>query len=182
MIITQSPLFPDVKIFTPNVYKDHRGFFTETFNNKVQEELKVTFYQDNHHCSKKNVIRGIHYQWDEPMGKLGRVIKGAGIDAIVDLRPDSPTYGLSETFYLSEDNFIQVWVPGGFGHAFLSLEENTHFVYKCSSLHNGNNESSIYPFDISLNINWPIKETDAILSDKDKNAQSFETYKLNPKF
>jgi len=116
------------------------------------------------------------------MGKLGRVIKGIGIDAIVDLRPDSPTYGLSETFYLSEDNFIQVWVPGGFGHAFLSLEENTHFVYKCSSLHNGNNESSIHPFDPSLNINWPIKETNAVLSDKDKNAQSFETYKLNPKF
>jgi dTDP-4-dehydrorhamnose 3,5-epimerase len=182
MQITQSDIFPEVKIFIPNVYKDHRGFFTETFNSKIQDELKVTFYQDNHHMSKKHVIRGIHYQWDKPMGKLNRVVKGSGIDIIVDLRQNSPTYGQSETIFLSDENFIQVWVPGEFGHGFLALEENTHFCYKCSSLHNGNNEGSIYPFDPILNINWSIKENEAILSEKDKNAQSFEQYKLNPKF
>ena len=182
MQITQSNTFPEVKIFTPNVYKDHRGFFTETFNSKIQDELKVTFCQDNHHMSKKNVIRGIHYQWDKPMGKLCRVVKGSGIDVLVDLRQNSPTYGQSETIFLSDENFIQVWVPEGFGHGFLALEENTHFCYKCSSLHNGNSEGSIHPFDSTLNINWSITENEAILSEKDKTAQSFETYKLNPKF
>ena len=182
MQITQSNVFPEVKIFIPNVYKDHRGFFTETFNSKIQDELKITFCQDNHHMSKKNVIRGIHYQWDKPMGKLCRVVKGSGIDVIVDLRQNSPTYGQYETIFLSDENFIQVWVPGEFGHGFLALEENTHFIYKCSALHNGENEGSIYPFDSTLNIDWSISIEEVILSEKDKNAQSFEQYKLNPKF
>jgi len=182
MTITQSNIFPEVKLFTPNVYKDHRGFFTETFNTKINDELGVTFYQDNHHCSKKYVIRGLHYQWDKPMGKLCRVVKGSGLDVLVDLRHNSPTYRQSETIFLSDENFTQVWVPEGFGHGFLALEENTHFVYKCSALHNGTNEGSIHPFDTTLNINWGIAVGEAILSEKDKNAQSFEQYNLNPKF
>jgi len=182
MKIIQSNVFPEVKTFIPNVYSDHRGFFVETYNSFIQKELKVVFYQDNHHKSNKNVIRGIHYQWDKPMGKLGRVVKGSGIDVVVDLRSNSPTYGQHESFYLSEDNFIQIWVPEGFGHGFLSLEDNTHFCYKCSALHNGASESSIYPFDPSLNIDWTITSLEVVLSEKDKKAQSFETYKLNPKF
>jgi dTDP-4-dehydrorhamnose 3,5-epimerase len=182
MQVIQSNTFTEVKTFTPNVYKDHRGFFVETFNIKIQDELGVTFYQDNHHKSLKNVIRGIHYQWDKPMGKLCRVVKGSGIDVIVDLRKSSPTYGQHETFLLTEDNFLQVWVPEGFGHGFLSLEDNTHFCYKCSSLHNGDSEGSIYPFDPDLNINWTINANDAVLSEKDTNAQFFQTYKSNPKF
>lgn len=182
MIINQSNIFPEVKTFIPNVYKDHRGFFTETFNDKINKELGVTFYQDNQSCSKKHVIRGIHYQWDKPMGKLCRIIKGSGIDVLVDLRKDSPTYGKYETIFLSDKNFIQVWVPEGFGHGFLALEDDTHFCYKCSALHNSESEGSIYPFDPTLNINWEISMDDAILSEKDKNAQSFEQYKLNPKF
>ena len=182
MNITQSNIFPEVKLFTPTVYKDHRGFFTETFNSKIQDELKVTFYQDNHHCSKKYVIRGIHYQWDKPMGKLCRVVKGSGLDVLVDLRSNSSTYGQSETIFLSDNNFIQIWVPEGFGHGFLALEEDTHFCYKCSALHNGISEGSIYPFDPILNINWGVNITKVILSEKDKIAQSFNDYKLNPKF
>jgi dTDP-4-dehydrorhamnose 3,5-epimerase len=182
MEILQSNIFPEVKIFISKVYEDDRGYFTETFNSTIQNELGVTFYQDNHSKSKKNVIRGIHYQWDKPMGKLCRVVKGAGLDILVDLRHTSPTYGQSETVYLAEDNFKQVWVPEGFGHAFLSLVNDTHLCYKCSALHNGNNEGSIYPFDSTLNISLPISEADVILSEKDKNSQSFETYKLNPKF
>jgi dTDP-4-dehydrorhamnose 3,5-epimerase len=116
------------------------------------------------------------------MGKLCRVVKGSGIDVIVDLRKSSPTYGQHETFLLTEDNFLQVWVPEGFGHGFLSLEDNTHFCYKCSSLHNGDSEGSIYPFDSDLNINWTINANDAVLSEKDINAQFFQTYKSNPKF
>ena len=182
MNITQSNIFPEVKLFTPTVYKDHRGFFTETFNSKIQDELIVTFYQDNHHCSKKYVIRGIHYQWDKPMGKLCRVVKGSGLDVLVDLRSNSSTYGQSETIFLSDNNFIQIWVPEGFGHGFLALEEDTHFCYKCSALHNGISEGSIYPFDPILNINWGVNITKVILSEKDKIAQSFNDYKLNPKF
>lgn len=182
MKITQSDIFPEVKCFTPNVYSDHRGFFTETFNSIIDKELGVIFYQDNHHKSKKHVIRGIHYQWNKPMGKLCRVVKGSGIDVLVDLRQDSPTYGKSETIFLSDENFIQIWVPEGFGHGFLALEDDTHFCYKCSALHNGASEGSIYPFDKTLNINWAIEENEVVLSEKDKNAQSFETYKLNPKF
>ncbi len=182
MNIKQSSVFPEVKFFIPNVYKDYRGFFTETYNSKIDKELGVSFFQDNHHFSKKNVIRGIHYQWDKPMGKLCRVVKGSGIDVLVDLRKDSSTYGKSETVFLSDENFIQVWVPEGFGHGFLALEENTHFCYKCSTLHNGTSEGSIYPFDPILNIGWGISADEAILSEKDKNAQTFENYKLNPKF
>ena len=182
MIITQSNIFPEVKLFTPNVYKDYRGFFTETFNSKITDELGVTFYQDNHSKSKKNVIRGIHYQWDKPMGKLVRVVNGSGIDVLVDLRKNSPTYGKSETILISDENFTTVWVPEGFGHGFLALEDNTHLCYKCSAVHNGANEGSISPFDSTLNIQWPIEITEAVLSEKDKNAQSFEQYNLNPKF
>jgi len=182
MTVSYSNIFPEVRIFTPNVYKDNRGFFLECFNLDMQKELDVVFYQDNHSKSQKNVIRGIHYQWDKPMGKLCRVIKGSGLDVIVDLRPNSSTYGKSESFILSEDNFIQVWVPEGFGHGFLSLEDDTHLCYKCSAKHNGISEGSIYPFDSTLNIEWRISINEAILSEKDKNAQSFEQYKLNPKF
>jgi dTDP-4-dehydrorhamnose 3,5-epimerase len=182
MEIIQSNIFPEVKIFISKVYEDDRGYFTETFNSTIQDELGVTFYQDNHSKSKKNVIRGIHYQWEKPMGKLCRVVKGAGLDILVDLRHSSPTYGQSETVYLEEDDFKQVWVPEGFGHAFLALTSDTHLCYKCSALHNGNNEGSIYPFDPILNISFSIPEDEAILSEKDKNSQSFEAYKLNPKF
>jgi dTDP-4-dehydrorhamnose 3,5-epimerase len=182
MNIYYSSLFPEVRTFIPNVYKDHRGFFTETFNLEIQNELNVTFYQDNHHRSDKYVIRGIHYQWNKPMGKLCRVVKGSGIDVIVDLRPNSPTYGKHEAFMLTEDNFLQIWVPEGFGHGFMSLEDDTHFCYKCSALHNGSSEGSIYPFDSDLDIMWGIMSKEAILSEKDKHAQSFENYKLNPKF
>jgi dTDP-4-dehydrorhamnose 3,5-epimerase len=182
MEVIQSKIFPEVKLFIPKVYNDHRGFFTETFNISIQNELGVHFYQDNHHKSKKNVIRGIHYQWYKPMGKLCRVVKGSGIDVLVDLRPNSPTYKQSETIFLSDENFIQVWVPEGFGHGFLALEEDTHFCYKCSALHNGDNEGAIHPFDPTLNINWTITREEAILSEKDTNAQSFEEYNLNPKF
>lgn len=182
MLIKNLETFDDVKIFIPNVYRDDRGFFTESFNSFIETELNVKFYQDNHSKSKKNVIRGIHYQWDMPMGKLCRVVKGSGFDLILDLRQDSKTYGKYELVFLSEDNFNIVWVPPGYGHAFLSMEDDTHFCYKCSSLHNSNSEGSIYPFDRDLNIQWPISLENAVLSDKDKNSQSFQQYKLNPVF
>jgi dTDP-4-dehydrorhamnose 3,5-epimerase len=182
MNIEKSNLFSDVRIFTPNVYRDNRGFFLESYNNAIDEELNVKFYQDNQSMSSKYVLRGLHYQWDEPMGKLVRVVVGSVLDVIVDLRKDSSTYGMYEKYFLSGDNFKQLWVPPGFGHAILSLEDNTQFVYKCSSLHNSSCEGCIYPFDESINIDWGVDKEDILLSEKDKNANNFEHYKNNPKF
>lgn len=182
MKITKSNIFKEVKIFTSNVYVDDRGFFTETFNSVIKNELNVDFLQDNHSKSKKNVLRGIHYQWDEPMGKLCRVVSGSGFDFVIDLRVESITFGKYDFIFLSEENFKQVWVPPGFGHAFLSLEDNTQLLYKCTSLFNPNSDGSISPLDDNLNIDWPVRSELLILSEKDKKSQSFSDYKKNPKF
>jgi dTDP-4-dehydrorhamnose 3,5-epimerase len=182
MNIERSSLFPEVIVFTPNVYRDNRGFFLESYNSHIDDELNLTFYQDNHSKSSKSVLRGIHYQWDKPMGKLVRVVVGSVMDVVVDLRKDSPTYGRYEKYLLSDQNFKQLWVPPGFGHAFLSLEDNTHFVYKCSSLHNSSCEGCIYPLDSTINIDWEVNPEDIILSEKDKSAINFEQYKNDPKF
>ena len=154
MKITKSDKFKEVLIFEPIIYEDERGFFLESFNSEINEILNVNFVQDNHSKSKKNVIRGIHYQWEPKMGKLCRVVSGYGRDFFIDLRKNSPTYGEYDSVFLNEKNNKIVWVPDGFGHAFLSLEDNTHFVYKCSGKHSSN-ESSIFPLDkSSIPITW----------------------------
>ena len=182
MKIESNPFIPYVKIIERPVYSDHRGFFTESLNPLVEQALGVTFVQDNHSMSHKYVIRGIHYQWNQPMGKLCRVVKGSGMDVAVDLRVNSPTFGKYVMVYLSEDNFKQVWVPPGFGHAFISLEDETHFCYSCSAVHNAESEGAICPLDTTLMLDLPFARNKAIISDKDKNAKSFEEYKLDPKF
>jgi len=187
MKIIDSKIIPDVKLINLPVYKDHRGFFTETFNPKVEDALGVKFVQDNQSVSHKNVVRGIHFQWDEPMGKLVRVTHGKGIDIAIDLRKDSKTYGYWHAEDLSAENNFQLWVPPGFGHAFFSLEDNTHLMYKCTAVHNPLAESAINPFDeeLGLNIIWDKfaeEKENIILSDKDRAAGSFAEYKLNPKF
>lgn len=186
MQVIESKIIPDVKTIKLPVYKDHRGFFTETFNPKVALALGVKFHQDNQSVSRKNVVRGIHFQWDEPMGKLVRVTHGMGVDIAIDLRKDSKTYGYWHAEHLQPEG-NQLWVPPGFGHAFLSLEDNTHLMYKCTAVHNPNAESAICPFDDELGLNevWEHftgSKENIILSDKDKNAGSFADYKLNPKF
>ena len=182
MKIESNPFIPEVKIVTRPVYSDHRGFFTESLNPLVEQALGVSFVQDNHSMSYKYVIRGIHFQWNKPMGKLCRVVKGAGMDVAVDLREFSPTFGKYVMVYLSEDNFKQVWVPPGFGHAFISLEDKTHFCYSCSTVHNAESEGAICPLDTTLMLDLPFAKNKAIISDKDRDAQSFESYKLNSKF
>ena len=182
MKIVETNNFKEPKLFYPTVYEDDRGFFMESFNDKIQNEINIPFLQDNHSKSKKGVIRGLHYQWDKPMGKLLRVPKGAGIDVIVDIRKDSPTYGKWERFHLSEYNHAILWVPPGFAQGFLALEEDTHLHYKTTALHNGNAEGAIHPLKSGLNIDWALSEKEILLSEKDKTAQTFENYKLNPKF
>ena len=174
--------FPDLKVIKLPVYKDHRGFFTETFRPEVEDILGVKFLQDNHSYSHSGVLRGIHYQWDKPMGKLVRVVSGAIIDFAIDLRHDSPTFGKYHFEYLSPKNNHQFWIPAGFGHAFVAIEPNTNVTYKCSAIHNPLAESAINPFDPDLNINWMFDLSSLIMSDKDKLAASFADYKLNPRF
>tara|TARA_R110002020_G_scaffold49376_1_gene140496 strand:- start:335 stop:883 length:549 start_codon:yes stop_codon:yes gene_type:complete len=180
MNIIQSQVFTEVKIFEPKAYHDDRGFFSEVYNNFLQKCLGVNFVQDNLSKSCKNVLRGIHYQSTNPMGKLCRVIKGGGLDIMVDLRKNSSTFGKHEIVYLDEKNFRWVWVPEGFGHAFLSLQDDTYFYYKCSSLYHPNSEGSINIFSPELKLNLPLPKKDIILSEKDKNAPFFAKYKLNP--
>jgi len=174
--------FKDIKLFNPTVYNDDRGFFIESFNQKIQDELNVNFLQDNHSKSKQYVIRGLHYQWDNPMGKLLRVVSGAGIDVVVDIRKNSPTYGEYESFKLTDSNFNMLWVPPGFAQGFLALEENTHLCYKTTALHNGDAEGAINPTNSGLNIDWGVSNNNILLSKKDTLAQSFNDYDLNPKF
>ena len=116
------------------------------------------------------------------MGKLVRVIKGRGIDVMVDIRKDSPTYGQYDKVELSEDNFNIVWVPPGFAHGFMSLEDDTHLIYKTTSYYNQESDGAINPLCKNLNIDWEIPAENIIISSKDNQAQSFVQYKLNPKF
>ena len=182
MKIHNSNVFSDIIIFEPSLCHDDRGYFFESYNQKVAEVLNVEFKQDNHSISKKGVVRGLHYQWYEPMGKLCSVAKGSLIDIVVDIRKGSPTYGKWDSFLLSDTNHKQVWIPPGFAHGFVSLEDNTHLLYKCTALYNKDGECSINPFDPTLNIEFPISIMDAILSDKDRNAQAFINYDKDPKF
>lgn len=178
MKINNHPKFPQVKIFTSKVYTDERGFFTEAYNDVISQNLKVNFYQDNLSNSNSRVLRGIHYQTGGDMGKLCRVIKGLGVDFIIDLDPTSPTFGEYDLIPLSGTFPQSLWVPGSFGHAFLSLEPDTLFYYKCSSVYNPSKEIVINPFSPSLNINWGMPNKDIILSQKDSSSMTFNEYKL----
>lgn len=181
-MIVETGKLNGIMLFTIKAYQDDRGFFLESYNNIVQNILNVQFVQDNHSKSKQYVIRGLHYQWEPLVGKLIRVIKGSGLDIAVDLRKESPTYGQWESYVLTEDNFKMIWIPPGFAHGFLSLEDNTHLVYKTSGLYNSKTEGVINPLCPFLKIDWTIPSHLAILSSKDAMSQTFEQYKQQPKF
>ena len=181
-MIINNTKFDVVKVFVPKVHYDDRGFFLESYNSIVQNELNIEFVQDNHSRSKKHVVRGLHYQWEPVMGKLVRVVKGRGYDVVVDIRKDSPTLGKYDSIVLSEQNHNMVWIPPGFAHGFISLVDDTHLLYKCTALYNKDGESSINVFDQDINIYLPISNSEAIMSDKDRNAQSLSDYLLDPKF
>lgn len=168
-----------------NKYSDERGYFFESYKDeflKREYGIDKLFVQDNHSVSKKNVIRGMHYQWDKPMDKLIRVSKGRIIDKIIDIRKNSENYGKVYSFELSEENNLQLWVPAGFAHGFLSLEDNTHVQYKCTERYNKDGESGLFPFDKDLNIKWEIDFRDAIISEKDLKSKSFLEYNKDVKF
>jgi len=166
-----------VYIIEPTVFGDERGFFMETYHvNEFKEAgIDMTFVQDNHSKSRKGVLRGLHFQYTEPQGKLVRVIKGEVFDVAVDLRRKSPTYGKWEGIILSEENKKQFYVPEGFAHGFLVLSDEAEFTYKCTNFYNADDEGGILWNDPNIGIKWPFEDIkEVILSDKDKKLKTFK--------
>ena len=175
-------MIPDVLILEPEVFGDARGFFFESFNRNTFAELtgvNVNFVQDNHSKSAKGVLRGLHFQRAPyAQGKLLRVIAGKIFDVAVDIRKDSPTFGVWTSAYLSAENKKQFWIPAGFAHGFLSLEDHTELLYKATNFYNPASEGCIRWDDPDLNITWgtelkKIGMESPILSFKDKTAIPF---------
>lgn len=167
---------PDVVLIEPKVFGDDRGFFFESFNSRIFEELtglQRTFVQDNHSRSTKNVLRGLHYQIQNPQGKLVRVTVGEVFDVAVDIRKGSPTFGKWVGEILSAENKRQLWVPEGFAHGFVVLSEVAEFLYKTTDYWYPEYERSILWSDPDLAIEWPFG-VKAALSSKDLAASSFE--------
>ena len=180
MKLTQTTI-PDVVIVEPAVFEDDRGWFMESFNEpRFHAELGAlgldaprAFVQDNHSCSSKGVLRGLHFQ-SAPyaQGKLVRVVKGAAYDVAVDIRPNSPTVGKWVGVELNEQNNRMLWIPEGFAHGFVALEDDTHFLYKTTDVYNKASEGSIRWDDPDLAIDWPLS-VDLNVSVKDQEAQAY---------
>ena len=166
---------PDVLILEPKVFGDERGFFFESFNQATFDAAigkKVQFVQDNHSRSAKNVLRGLHYQIQQPQGKLVRVVQGAVYDVAVDIRQGSPTFGQHVGLELSAENKRMLWVPEGFAHGFLVLTDSAEFLYKTTDYYAPEYERSIAWDDLTLNIQWPLTVAPT-LSGKDLQASAF---------
>lgn len=171
-------LITDIKKF-----RDERGIFYESYKKSqlAAHEIDVQFVQDNQSDSYIGTVRGLHYQWDKPMGKLVRVSKGEILDVIVNIKAESSNFGEISYFFLSEENCHQLWIPPGFAHGFAAITDAT-VHYKCSTEYNKAGEGSINPLDPHLKINWNIDYNKMILSFKDKTSQCFNEYKSNPRF
>jgi dTDP-4-dehydrorhamnose 3,5-epimerase len=156
-------------IIEPRVFGDERGFFMESWNARAFAEagLDLAFVQDNHSRSQKGVLRGMHFQNPGPQGKLVRVVSGAVFDAVVDLRRSSPTFGKWTGVHLSAENKRMFWVPEGFAHGFLTLEDNTDFLYKCTAPYAPEHEGSLAWDNPEVGIEWPLDGIEPRLSAKD---------------
>ncbi|MBK1781285.1 dTDP-4-dehydrorhamnose 3,5-epimerase [Advenella sp. WQ 585] len=166
---------PDVLLIEPDVFADERGFFMESFNARKFEQAvgrRVSFVQDNHSRSQANVLRGLHYQIQQPQAKLVRVVLGRIFDVVVDLRRASPTFGQWVAEELSAENKRQVWVPEGFAHGFLVLSEEAEVEYKTSTYYAPEHERCITWNDLDLAISWPLKGA-PVLSVKDEKGVGF---------
>jgi dTDP-4-dehydrorhamnose 3,5-epimerase len=167
---------PDVVLFEPRIFGDERGFFFESYNQRVFEEAigrQVEFVQDNHSRSVQNVLRGLHYQIRQPQGKLVRVVAGSVFDVAVDVRKSSPTFGKWVGGILSEENKKQLWVPEGFAHGFVVLSESAEFLYKTTDYYSPEHERCIAWNDPVLAIDWPISAAPSV-SAKDAQGVPFE--------
>lgn len=165
-------------VIEPKVFKDHRGYFYESYNATAFKEagIDAVFVQDNQSLSQKGILRGLHFQAPpHAQGKLVRVIKGAVLDVVVDIRKTSPTYGQHYSIELTEENFKMFWIPEGFAHGFLTLKDDTIFSYKCTDVYNKSSEGGLLWNDRDLNINWGI--TNPVLSEKDTQNPVLKDFK-----
>ena len=168
---------PGLIVIEPTVFKDTRGYFFESYNEKRLEELGIQkhWVQDNQSCSQKGVVRGLHFQKPPfAQAKLVRVLRGACLDFAVDIRKGSPTYGQYVSTLLTADNFRQFYLPTGFAHGFAALEDDTVFAYKCSAFYNKASEGCILFNDKDLNIDWQVENP--ITSEKDLLGVAFKDF------
>lgn len=175
-IKVESRQLRDVAVIVPDIFQDARGFFMETFREDQFKELGLPYHfvQDNHSRSTRGVIRGLHFQWDPPMGKLMRVTLGSAFLVAVDIRKGSPTLGQWAGIEASAENRRQVWAPAGFARGFCVLSDVAEIQYKCTGIYSSLAESSIRWDDPKIGVAWPI--TDPSISERDRNAQSLDAW------
>ena len=172
----------DIVVLVPQVTGDSRGFFMETFRADQFRELGLPteFVQDNHSRSAKGVLRGLHFQWDPPRGKLMRVTNGAAFLVAVDVRKGSPTLGQWFGMEVSAENKKQIWAPYGFARGFCSLTDGCEVQYKCTGIYNPKGEAGIYFADPAIGICWPVDPSTAVTSDRDKRAPTLAQWLASP--
>lgn len=179
------PNIEGLVVITPTVFKDNRGYFYESYNQKVWQQAAITaqFVQDNESFSSQNTLRGLHFQKPPfAQAKLVRVLEGTVWDVAVDLRTGSPTFGKWYGVELSAENKKQFFIPRGFAHGFSVLTPTAKFAYKCDNFYNKASEGAVLFNDVNLKIDWKIDLSKAILSDKDLKNPSFAQYRENPCF
>jgi len=176
----ESRYLRDVVVLVPDIFRDDRGFFMETFREDQfkANDLPSYFVQDNHSRSVKGVVRGLHFQWDPPMGKLMRVSLGSAFLVAVDIRKGSPTLGKWIGVEASAENRRQVWAPAGFARGFCVLSDVAEIQYKCTGIYNNKAESGIRWDDPAVGVEWPMR--DIALSEKDRNAQTLAQWLARP--
>lgn len=174
----QHTTLKDCFILKPSIFIDHRGTFFESFSQRRFEEisgLNINFVQDNQSISSKGVLRGLHFQYGKmAQAKLVRVAKGKVLDIVVDLRKDSPTFGKSFSTILDDQENLQLFIPRGFAHGFITLSEESVFVYKCDNYYDSQSESGIIYDDATLQLDWHLPKEEFIISEKDKNLPTFK--------
>jgi dTDP-4-dehydrorhamnose 3,5-epimerase len=178
--VIESRYLEDVVVVVPQPYRDERGFFMETYRTDQFEKLGLPtkFVQDNQSFSRKGVIRGLHFQWDPPMGKLMRVTRGAAFLVAVDIRKGSPTLGKWAGLEVSSENMKEVWAPAGFARGFCALTDEVEVQYKCTAIYSSKAESAIRWDDPDIGIEWPLK--DVFLSQKDREARTLAEWLTSP--
>jgi dTDP-4-dehydrorhamnose 3,5-epimerase len=176
----ESRFLRDVVVLVPDIFQDARGFFMETFREDQFQAhgLPTHYVQDNHSRSARGVLRGLHFQWDPPMGKLMRVTLGSAFLVAVDIRTGSPTLGKWVGVEVSAENRREVWAPAGFARGFCVLSEVAEIQYKCTGIYSNKAESGIRWDDPEIGIEWPMR--DVLLSEKDRNAQTLAQWLSRP--
>ena len=181
-MLIEKTLLSGVVVITPARFGDHRGFFSESYNRAklVEHGINLEFVQDNHSRSSKGVVRGLHFQHQEPMGKLMICLRGAVQLVEVDIRRESPTFGQHVSMTLDDTDGRMVWVPPGFANGFCVLSDVADVLYKCTAYYNASGEGGIHPMDPALGITWMAENP--VLSQKDLSAPLFAQYATTPTF